>query len=75
MSSGRATCPGAPSRADSHAPLGVMGNHTHEAGEVMASFRYMQVTMDGNRTGTNRIEPGGVLQSFPVAPLQMPMDR
>lgn len=52
-----------------------MGNHTHEAGEVMASFRYMQVTMDGNRTGTNRIEPGGVLQSFPVAPLQMPMDR
>ncbi|MEL7333685.1 MAG: hypothetical protein AAFN12_15670 [Cyanobacteria bacterium J06560_2] len=30
-----------PSRPDSHAPIGVMGDHTHEKGEFMLSYRYM----------------------------------
>jgi len=38
-------------RADGHAPIGVMGDHQHEAGEWMVSFRYMRMAMEGNGTG------------------------
>ena len=62
------------SRVDSHAPLGVMEDHTHEAGEWMLSFRAMRMVMDGNRTDTARVPAAGVLVDYPVTPLQMPMD-
>ena len=62
------------SRVDSHAPLGVMGDHTHEAGEWMLSFRAMRMVMDGNRTDTARVPADGVLVGYPVTPLRMPMD-
>ena len=62
------------SRADSHAPLGVMGDHAHEAGEWMFSFRYMRMTMDGNRDGVDRLDADEVLTRFPVTPLRMPMN-
>ncbi|MXW65663.1 MAG: transporter [Gemmatimonadales bacterium] len=64
------------SRADSHAPVGVMGDHRHEAGEVMLSYRYMAMTMEGSRIGTDPIadadivSPGG---GFMVTPTRMPM--
>jgi hypothetical protein len=54
-------------RPDSHAPIGVMGEHMHEAGGVMLSYRYMRMSMDGNRDRTERIGRGGVLADFPVA--------
>ena len=63
-----------PSRADSHAPLGVMGDHAHEGGEWMLSFRYMRMGMDGNRTDGDRVTSADVLTGFPVAPLRMPME-
>ncbi len=37
-------------RPDGHAPLGVMADHTHEAGEWMLSFRDMHMRMDGSTT-------------------------
>lgn len=40
-------------RPDGHAPIGVMGDHTHKTGEWMFSYRYMQMHMDGNRDGTD----------------------
>jgi len=40
-------------RPDGHAPIGVMGDHTHEAGEWMLSYRYRLMFMDGNRDGTS----------------------
>jgi len=64
------------SRADSHAPIGVMGDHRHEAGEVMLSYRYMTMTMEGSRIGTDPIadaeivSPGG---GFMITPTRMPM--
>jgi len=64
------------SRADSHAPIGVMGDHRHEAGEVMRSYRYMAMTMEGSRIGADPIadadivSPGG---GFMVTPTRMPM--
>ena len=62
------------SRVDSHAPLGVMEDHTHEPGEWMLSFRAMRMVMDGNRTDTARVPADGVLVGYPVTPLRMPMD-
>lgn len=44
-------------RADGHAPIGVMGEHRHKTGEVMLSYRFMHMDMDGYRSGTNRIGP------------------
>jgi hypothetical protein len=61
------------SRADGHAPIGVMGDHTHNAGEVMFSYRYMRMRMDGNRNDTDSISTSKVLQSYPIAPTDMDM--
>lgn len=64
------------SRADSHAPIGVMTDHRHEAGEVMLSYRYMTMTMEGSRIGTDPVadadivSPGG---GFMITPTRMPM--
>lgn len=44
-------------RADSHAPIGVMGEHIHKKGEWMVSYRYMRMSMQGNRLGTDDITP------------------
>jgi len=62
------------SRPDGHAPLGVMGDHTHAAGELMLSYRFMRMEMDGNRTDTDRVSPTQVLEDFMISPTAMPMD-
>lgn len=75
-------------RADSHAPIGVMGEHVHEAGELMVSYRYMRMAMAGNRIGTERVSPESIVQNVPnrfagqpmqpptlrVVPLEMTME-
>ena len=38
-------------------PAGVMGAHMHKKGDFMLSYSFMHMNMDGNRTGTNRIDP------------------
>ena len=40
-------------RADSHAPIKVMGDHTHKQGEIMFSYRYMPMGMDGYQSGSS----------------------
>jgi hypothetical protein len=66
---------GAP-RPDSHAPIGVMGEHMHAAGETMLSYRYMRMRMDGNRDGTSRESTADVLADprFLVTPTYMDME-
>ena len=44
-------------RPDSHAPIGVMGDHLMEQGQWMASYRLMNMHMDGMRSGTDDITP------------------
>ena len=44
-----------PPRPDSHAPIGVMGEHVHSKGEWMASYRYMRMNMEPNRIGTDDV--------------------
>jgi len=65
-------------RPDSHAPIGVMGDHTHNKGEWMASYRYMfmamQQSMDGDSTisDSSILIPGG--GQFRVTPTEMDME-
>lgn len=59
---------------DDHAPIGVMGDHTHKPGEWMLSYRYARMEMNGNRDGTSDVSTAQVLNDFVVAPLDMTMD-
>ena len=51
-----------------------MGDHTHDAGEWMVSYRYMRMRMNGNRDGDDRVSATSVLRDFPVAPTRMDME-
>ena len=64
-----------PERADSHGPIGMMGDHTHNVGELMFSYRYMQMEMEGIRDGTSSLSPAQVrAQGFGVVPTFMRME-
>ena len=64
----------AASLPDDHAPIGVMGDHAHKAGEWMLSYRYGFMKMDGTRDGTDDLTSAEVLSDFMVAPLDMTME-
>ncbi len=48
-------------RATDHAPIGVMGDHTHRAGEWMVSVRSMCMSMTGLRDGSTDLTPNALL--------------
>ena len=63
-------------RPDSHAPIGVMADHTHHTGKWMASYRYMFMDMRPNYTGNDTVglaaiqgPPNGT--TFPIIPTNM----
>lgn len=64
----------------SHAPIGVMGDHMHKAGEWMVSFRAMSMTMEGLQDGRDKLSSSQVTGSMMtpgramVAPTRMSMD-
>ena len=76
------------SRPDSHAPIGVMGDHTHKQGEFMFSYRYMRMEMQGNLDGDDKISADEIATMAPnrffgapmqpstlrVVPTEMTMD-
>ncbi|MFD0988178.1 hypothetical protein [Methyloligella solikamskensis] len=68
-----------PLRADGHAPIGVMGDHMHNAGEWMLSYRFMNMSMDGNRIGDDEVTPQEIATTVPNrffgAPMQPPTLR
>ena len=70
--------PGAPdvARPDSHAPIGVMGDHRHKAGDWMASYRFMGMTMKDNLVGEDNVTPAQIRTHFGkmVVPTKMDMD-
>lgn len=47
----------------SHAPIGVMGDHMHKAGEFMVSYRYMAMAMSGNRQGEHNLSSDNIATS------------
>ena len=52
-----------PIQADSHAPIGVMGDHMHSKGEWMLSYRYQYMDMNGNRIGDTEVSPDFIVQN------------
>ncbi|MEM9532197.1 MAG: transporter [Pseudomonadota bacterium] len=79
--------PGA-TRADDHAPIGVMGDHRHKTGEWMFSYRFMHMAMDGLSDNGDGLSPEAVATTaanpffgapgqpptLRVVPIQMDMD-
>lgn len=62
-------------RPDGHAPISVMGDHTHKKGDVMVSYRFMPMWMEGNLSGSDDISNEGIQQAgFRVAPQEMTMN-
>lgn len=51
-------------RPDSHAPIGVMGDHMHKEGQWMVSYRMMRMDMEGNRNGTSNLSPETIATTF-----------
>jgi len=64
------------SRPDGHAPISIMGDHTHGKGEFMVSYRSMYMNMEGLNRGsknvpfTNALPPN---DQYMVTPTQMQM--
>ena len=62
---------------DSHAPIGVMGDHIHKESEWMFSYRYMEMDMDTNKSGSDSINAREIVGtptnpgSFLAAPTRM----
>ena len=52
-------------RADDHAPIGVMADHAHKAGEFMVSVRHMHMEMSENQIGTDSISPDAIVTTIP----------
>lgn len=78
----------ADTRPDSHAPITVMGDHLHASGELMFSYRFMRMSMQGNRDGSSDLSPEQIVTTVPnrfanppampptlrVVPTEMTMD-
>ena len=65
-------------RGDSHAPIDVMCDHYHKKNEIMLSYRFMNMNMDGYSKGSSdanysdaRTKPNG--SNYMVVPLEMTM--
>lgn len=61
-------------RPDGHAPISVMGDHTHSKGDWMFSYRFMTMNMDGMRGGTSDLSTADVLVDYMITPEQMIMN-
>ena len=75
-------------RVDSHAPIGVMGDHMHKRGEWMLSYRAMRMDMSGNQIGDSNVSAATIATTVPnrffgaagqpatlrVVPTEMTMD-
>ena len=56
-------------------PTGVMGGHAHDAGEVMFSYRYMFMNMDGLRSGSSSATTADVTAAgYMNSPADMQME-
>lgn len=61
--------------AETHAPIGVMGDHAHGKNEWMMSYRYMSMSMSGLADGSNGLTNQEVFdRGYMVAPQDMTMD-
>lgn len=54
--------------------VGVLGSHTHLKGEWIVGYKFMVMSMEGNRVGAQQISTQDVLSSYMVSPLEMTME-
>ena len=57
-----------------HSPIGVMGDHTHHAGEWMLSYMFSRQAMSGLRNGRSPVSVDQAWMSYRMIPLNMKMD-
>lgn len=60
-------------RADGHAPIGVMGDHRHHQGDLMLSYRYMNMWMQGSKIGLDDVSPDRIVTTVPNRFFGQPM--
>jgi len=60
-------------RPDGHAPISIMGDHMHKKGELMFSYRFMSMQMDGMLAEDKSVSTEEVHSAFMVAPEKMTM--
>ncbi len=60
-------------RPDGHAPISVMGDHTHHKGEWMFGYKFMNMNMEGLQQGQDNIESSEVFNKYMVSPSKMTM--
>ncbi len=61
-------------RPDGHAPISVMADHYHHKGEIMFSYRFMNMNMEGLLQGTDAISNNEAHdEGYMVTPKNMPM--
>ena len=60
-------------RADAHGPIGVMGDHRHHQGELMLSYRYTNMWMEGNKIGLDDVSPDKIVTTVPNRFFGQPM--
>ncbi|MDA1353436.1 MAG: transporter, partial [bacterium] len=63
--------------ASDHAPIGVMGDHIHEKGEWMTSYRYMRMEMEGLRSQVSEVNQQDAIADsrYVVSPRFMLSDK
>ena len=68
--------PWSAARPDGHGPISVMGDHMHEMGEWMLSYRYMSMEMEGLMKSSNSVAPTMMATGFMtnMLPKDMTMD-
>lgn len=62
------------SHTRAHAPIGVMGDHTHDAASNMVSYRWMSMSMSDLSADNKSITPGSLAGRYMMAPKKMKMN-
>ena len=52
------------SRPDSHAPINIIGDHFHDKGGLMISYRYIVKNMSGNLNGNSEVNIEDIYNSY-----------
>ena len=61
-------------RPDGHAPISIMGDHMHNKGEIMFSYKNMPMWMKGSLQGSDALADNVILQNYMAAPQDMQMN-
>lgn len=61
-------------RPDGHAPIGVMGDHTHHKGGLMVSYKYMTMGMQQLKEGKDNATNSDGFTNYMITPQNMTMN-